>query len=123
MNQIRETAFNNKNLQEKADHFYLCGTNIKEEMEKIQKDIKTMEIFLKQNLLGEKIEVQKHFDVLLWDIEDFRIKHCKFDIEKNEKTSTPIPLLETKFYIRKRITPILEEFFSECIRELLGDVE
>lgn len=123
MNQIRTTAFNNENLQEKVIYFYLCGTNIKEEMEKIQKDIKTMEIFLKENLLGESIEVQKHFDVLLWDIEDFRIKHCKFDVEKNEKTSTPIPLLETKFYIRKRITPILEEFFSECIRELLGDVE
>lgn len=30
MNQIRTTAFNNENLQEKADHFYLCGVNIKQ---------------------------------------------------------------------------------------------
>ena len=120
MNQNKQIVFNNEKLQEEADHFYLCGNNIKEEMAKIQQDIKTMENFLRENLLSEQIEVQKAFDVLLWDMEDFRIKYCKFDVEKNEKTSRPIPLLETKFYIRRRITPILEEFFSECVKELLG---
>lgn len=120
MNQHTQQAFNNEKLQEQMDHFYLCGTNIKEEIAKTQQDIKTMENFLRENLLGEPIEVQKAFDVLLWDMENFRIKHCKFDVEKNEKVSAPIPLLETKFYVRRRITPILEEFFSECIKELLG---
>lgn len=113
----KEIQFNNPCFQGIVERFLQQGgsKSVKNKLDKISCDIKSMESFFRGNLF-ESVTSFSEVHSLQWDIESKRIMYKEVDEEQNVIIFKP--LIECKAFVRLNLQDQLEEFFKQCIETI-----
>lgn len=113
----KEIQFNNACFQGIVERFLqqVGSKSVKNKLDNISSDIKSMESFLSKNLFEESTSFDEVHS-LHWDINTKRIMYKEVDEEQNVIICKP--LIECKAFIRLNLQDQLEEFFKQCIETI-----